>query len=251
MITCEVCVEGFSGAAAAEAGGGHRIELCAGLIEGGTTPSFGALSLVLERLSIPAVVLLRPRGGDFLYNDAEFDTMLRDIEVVRDAGAFGIATGVLTEDGHIDTARFERLITVARPLSVTCHRAFDMTRDPREALETLVELGVDRVLTSGQQPSVPEGIELISELVDLADGRITIMPGCGITEANVRAIVEKTGVEEVHFTAMSQQESGMTFRNSRPFMGSVEIAGEYDLKLTDPERVRGFVNAVKGTIQGG
>lgn len=246
MITCEVCVEGFSGAAAAENGGGHRIELCAGLIEGGTTPSFGTLSLVLERLSIPTVVLLRPRGGDFLYNDQELDTMLRDIEVVRDAGAFGIATGVLTADGCIDAARFERLIDAARPLSITCHRAFDMTRDPIEALETLIELGVDRVLTSGQQPSVPEGIELISELVDLADGRISIMPGCGVTETNVRDIVEETGVLEVHFTAMSQHESGMTFRNPRPFMGSVEIPGEYDLQLTDPDCVRRFVTEVMG-----
>ncbi len=245
MITCEVCVEGFSGAAAAEAGGGHRIELCAGLIEGGTTPSKGTLSLVLERLSIKTVVLLRPRGGDFLYTDAEFDAMVRDIEVVRDAGAFGIATGVLTANGQIDVERFERLIAAARPMSVTCHRAFDMTRDPIEALETLVELGVDRVLTSGQQPSVPEGIELIRELVQLSVGRIEIMPGCGIEESNVREIVEQTGVREVHFTAFSHQESGMTYRNPRPFMGGVELPGEYDLQLTDPERVRGVVGKVE------
>jgi copper homeostasis protein len=246
MITCEVCVEGFSGAAAAEAGGGHRIELCAGLIEGGTTPSLGTLSLVRERLSIKTVVLLRPRGGDFLYTDEEFDTMLRDIEVVRNAGAYGVATGVLTEDGRIDAARFERLTAAARPLSVTCHRAFDMTRDPKEALETLIELGVDRVLTSGQQPSVPEGIELIRELVDLAAERIVIMPGCGIEEGNVREIVEATGVCEVHFTAFSQQDSGMTYRNSRPFMGGVELPGEYDLQFTDPERVSGFLREVAG-----
>ena len=248
MITCEVCVEGFSGAAAAEAGGGHRIELCAGLIEGGTTPSMGTLSLVLERLSIKTVVLLRPRGGDFLYTDVEFDTMLRDIELIRDAGAYGIATGVLTEDGRIDTARFEKLIATARPMSVTCHRAFDMTRDPREALETLIGLGVDRVLTSGQQPTVPEGAELIHELVQLSAGRIAILPGCGIDEDNVREIIEKTGVREVHFTAFSQKESGMTYRNPRPFMGSVEIPGEYDLQLTDPERVRGIVRQFEGKI---
>ena len=241
MITCEVCVEGFSGAAAAEAGGGHRIELCAGLIEGGTTPSMGTLSLVLERLSIKTVVLLRPRGGDFLYTDEEFDTMVRDIEVVRDAGAYGTATGVLTTDGRIDAGRFERLVAASGSLSVTCHRAFDMTRDPIEALETLIELGVDRVLTSGQQPSVPEGIGLIGELVDQAAGRIEIMPGCGIEESNVREIVENTGVREVHFAAFSQHESGMTFRNPRPFMGAVDLPGEYDLQLTDPDRVRRIV----------
>lgn len=246
MITCEVCVEGFSGAAAAEAGGGNRIELCAGLIEGGTTPSFGTLSLVLERLSIPTVVLVRPRGGDFLYNDDEFDTMLRDIEVVRDAGAFGVVTGVLTSDGKIDVERFEKLIAAARPMSITCHRAFDMTRDPREALETLIDLGVDRVLTSGQQPSVPEGLELIGELVELAAGRVSIMPGCGIEEGNVREIVEKTGVREVHFTAFTHRDSGMTYRNPGPFMGSVQIPGEYDLQLTDPEQVRRFVSKVEG-----
>lgn len=246
MITCEVCVEGFSGAAAAEAGGGHRIELCAGLIEGGTTPSMGTLSLVLERLSIKTVVLLRPRGGDFLYTSEEFDTMLRDIEIVRDAGAYGIATGVLTEDGRIDTARFERLIAAAGPLSVTCHRAFDMTRDPSEALETLIELGVDRVLTSGQQPSVTEGLELIGELVEQSAGRISIMPGCGLDEGNIRGIVEQTGVREVHFTAFTHRDSGMSYRNPRPFMGSVELPGEYDLQLTDPERVRGLVGQVEG-----
>ena len=246
MITCEVCVEGFSGAAAAEAGGGHRIELCAGLIEGGTTPSMGTLSLVLERLSIKTVVLLRPRGGDFLYTDEEFDTMVRDIEVVRDAGAYGIATGVLTANGTIDAARFEKLIAASRPLSITCHRAFDMTRDPREALETLIELGVDRVLTSGQQPSVPEGTELIGELVELSAGRIVIMPGCGIEKSNVREIVEKTGVHEVHFTAFSHQESEMIYRNPRPFMGAVDLPGEYDLQLTDPARVGGIVREVAG-----
>jgi len=246
MITCEVCVEGFSGAAAAEKGGGHRIELCSGLIEGGTTPSFGTLSLVLERLSVETVVLLRPRGGDFLYTDEEFDTMLRDVEIVRNAGAYGVATGVLTSDGQIDVERFDRLIAAARPMSITCHRAFDMTRDPREAIETLIDLCVDRVLTSGQQPSVPKGIELIRELVDLAAGRISIMPGCGIDEGNVREIVEKTGVKEVHFTAFSHQDSGMTFRNPRPFMGGVELPGEFDLQLTDPERVRGVVREVEG-----
>ncbi len=245
MVTCEVCVEGLSGAAAAEKGGGHRIELCAGLIEGGTTPSLGTLSLVLERLALPTVVLVRPRGGDFLYNDEEFDTMLRDIEIVRDSGAFGIATGVLTEDGSIDASRFERLIAAACSLSVTCHRAFDMTRAPADALEVLIDLGVDRVLTSGQQPSVSEGANLISELVEQSNGRISIMPGCGITDANVRGIVEHTGVHEVHFTAFSKGKSGMMYRNPRPSMGSIEVPGEYDLQLTNPERVLRIVGEVE------
>jgi len=245
-LTCEVCVEGVEGALAAEAGGAHRIELCAGLVEGGTTPSAGTLSQVLERVSIPTMVLVRPRGGDFLYTDDEMDVLLRDVEAIREAGAHGIATGVLTQDGRVDTRAMEPIMAVAGPLSVTFHRAFDMTRDPWESLEALLGLGVERVLTSGQARSVPEGLVLIRELVAAAGDRISIMPGGGIREENARNIVEQTGVSEIHFTGSTTVESAMDFRNPRPLMGSDRVPGEYERILTDPERVRRIVGAATG-----
>jgi len=244
MITCEVCVEGLPGAMAAEEGGAHRVELCAGLVEGGTTPSLGTLGLVLERIGIDAVVLVRPRGGDFLYTPDELDTILMDVGTVRGAGAFGIATGVLTRDGAVDVGAMERIMEAAGSLSVTFHRAFDMVRDPGEALETLIGVGVDRILTSGLERSVPEGQALIRELVQLADGRISIMPGGGLNQGNIREIVEDTGVREVHFTALSRWESPMAHRNLRPLMGANGVPGEYERITTDPAGVRAVVGSI-------
>jgi len=246
MITCEVCVEGLPGAIAASEGGGHRIELCTGLVEGGTTPSPGTLGLVLERVGLDVVVLVRPRGGDFLYSQSEVDTILRDVEAVRKAGAFGIATGALTRDGSVDEGAMRRIREAAGPLSVTFHRAFDMTRDPWEALDALVHLGVDRVLTSGHARSAPEGRERIREAVERAGGRISIMPGGGLREGNVREVVRYTGVTEVHFTAFAESESPMTYRNLRPRMGGERIPGEYERIETDPDRVRAMVGALEG-----
>lgn len=244
MITCEVCVEGLPGALAAAEGGAHRIELCAGLVEGGTTPSLGTLRLVLDRVGIDTVVLVRPRGGDFLYALEELDTLLMDVGTVRDLGAFGIATGALTAQGTVDVVAMERILEEAGPLSVTFHRAFDMVRDPGEALETLVGLGVDRILTSGQHRSVPEGQDLIRELVRRAGQRISIMPGGGIREGNIREIVRATGVREVHFTALSYRDSPMVHRNLRPLMGADRVPGEYERISTDPEEVRRVVGAL-------
>ena len=241
MITCEVCVEGVPGAIAAEAGGADRIELCAGLVEGGTTPSFGTISRVLDTLSIPTVVLIRPRGGDFLYTAEESEALLRDVKYIRDSGAFGIATGVLTRDGDVDVPAMEQIMDTAGSLSVTFHRAFDMTRDPYQSLETLIQLGVHRVLTSGQERSVPEGMDLIGGLVELAKGRTSIMPGGGIKADNIQHIIRKTGARELHFTAFSSQESPMAHRNTRPLMGSDRVPGEYEKLVTSPEAVRGIV----------
>ncbi len=244
MVTCEVCVEGFSGAQAAAEGGAHRIELCAGLVEGGTTPSHGALALAVERLKIPTMVLIRPRGGDFLYSDEELETMLRDISLAREAGAFGVATGALTKDGRVDEEAMDRIRDAAGSMSLTFHRAFDMVRDPLIALETLIELGVDRILTSGGERSVPEALEPLQALVGTAGDRISIMPGGGIREANIREIVEKTGAREVHFTAFSRWESPMAFRNPRPLMGGDSLPGEYERIGTDPEEVRRIMEAL-------
>ena len=245
LITCEACVEGIPGALAAQSGGAHRIELCAGLVEGCTTPSGGTVSMVLRKLAIPTVVLVRPRGGDFLYSTEEMEGLLRDVEAIRKSGAFGIATGMLTADGRVDTEAMGELMKVAGPLSVTFHRAFDMVRDPFEALSTLVDLGVHRILTSGQDRTVLEGMSLIGGLVKAAGSRISIMPGGGIRAGNVRRIVEETGVREVHFTGFKSSESLMVHRNTRPLMGSDRVPGEYERLGTDAERVRGVVQAVR------
>ena len=245
-ITCELCVEGIQGAEAAAAGGAHRVELCAGLVEGGTTPTQGTLSLVLETVSIDTVVLVRPRGGDFLYSEVELEVMLRDVHAAREAGAFGVATGALTMEGLVDREATTRLQEAAQGLSFTFHRAFDMTRDPFEALETLVELGADRILTSGQARDVPEGLGLIKELVAAAGDRIIVMPGAGIREDNIRYVIQESGAREVHFTAFSQGESPMVHRNPGPLMGAQRVPGEYELQWTDPEAVRAIMGAAAG-----
>lgn len=246
MITCEVCVEGLAGALAAAEGGAHRVELCAGLVEGGTTPSPGTLGLVMERVGIDTVVLIRPRGGDFLYTRDELDTILVDVGAARGSGAFGIAIGALTPQGAVDLETMGRIVDAAGPMSVTFHRAFDMVRDPGEALEALIGLGVARVLTSGQARSAPAGSATIRGLVRQAKDRISIMPGGGLHEGNVRRFVEETGVGEVHFTAFTRWESPMAHRNPLPLMGADRVPGEYERITTDPEGVRRVMGALAG-----
>ena len=234
----EICVDSVTGALAAERGGADRVELCANLKEGGTTPSAGCIRHLRRLLKIDLQVIIRPRGGDFLFEPDEMETMKEDIRVAKELGANGVVTGCLTADGDIDRSRTEELTSLARPMNVTFHRAFDMCRDPRAALEKLVDLGVDRILTSGQKASCVEGIELIAELQNLAKGRIVIMPGGGINEANVQQIVERTGVAEVHLSASKTVNSQMRFRNFDCFMGSASRDSEFTWRGTDEEAVR-------------
>jgi copper homeostasis protein len=218
------------------------VELCAGLVEGGTTPSLGTIAQSLELVSIPIVVLLRPRGGDFLYDGLEIETMIRDVRNVRELGVYGIATGMLTREGDVDVPTMGRIMEEAGDLSVTFHRAFDMTRDPYRSLEALASLGVDRILTSGQERSVPEGIPLIRKLSVSGGDSLSIMPGGGIREENVQEIIRETGVKEVHFTAFSRFESPMSHRNARPLMGNERVPGEYERWTTDARCVRSIVS---------
>jgi copper homeostasis protein len=239
----EVCVDSIESALAAERGGATRVELCSDLLEGGLTPSYGVLNVARERLAIGIMAMVRPRGGDFCYSEAEFAAMLHDVRVAKEVGANGIVFGVLTPDGEVDVERSRQVIDQARPLAVTFHRAFDMTRDPFVALESLVALGVDRILTSGQEPSVLEGIELIAELVERAGGRVIIMPGGGITDRNVGRIRARVPVNELHFAGGEPVEGRMRFRNPRVFMGGTLRPPEYTLDLLQPSYVERVIAA--------
>lgn len=239
----EVCLESIDSAIAAERGGAQRVELCAALTEGGLTPSIGLVEQCRAAVDIDIMVMIRPRGGDFLYTDWEFAAMARDIERVKTTGVTGVVLGLLLADGRVDTVRTRELIELARPLQVTFHRAFDMTIAPLDALDDLIELGVDRLLTSGQAPSVPEGLPLIAHLVKLAADRITIMPGAGITPANLREVLQSTGVVEFHATAFEDFDSPMRYRNEDVYMG-VPGRPEYARREVSVEAVRAFWEAL-------
>ena len=237
MIKTEICINSPESAAAAQKGGADRVELCANLLEGGTTPSIGAVQTARDAIDIGLHVIIRPRGGDFLFNDFEVDTMKRDIEAMKKIGIDGIVIGSLTQDAEIDIPQTEALMDIARPLSVTFHRAFDMCHDPLAALETLIDLGVNRLLTSGQEESVIEGMDLIKELNEKAGDRLIIMPGGGITPRNLNKLVEYTGVKEVHFAAMRTVASGMAFRNERVYMGGTLRPPEYESQVADDQLI--------------
>jgi copper homeostasis protein len=182
--------------------------------------------------------MIRPRGGDFLYNSYEYHAMKRDIYQCQRLSVDGVVFGILNPDGTLDKKRCKELIDRARPLKVTCHRAFDMTRDPFQALEDCIEVGFDRILTAGQQAQASKGAELIGELIKKANGRIHIMPGSGINESTVAEIVSRSGAREIHFSATAFQESTMVFRNEEiAGMGSDE-GSEFSLRTVDPERVK-------------
>ena len=241
-IRVEVCANSLASALAAQEGGAARVELCVALAEGGITPSAAAIELAREKLLIGLHVLIRPRGGDFCYDDPEIELMLRDIAFCKRAGVDGIVAGVLSPDGPVDVPRTRELIAAARPMSVTFHRAFDMTADAFRALDDVLALGVERLLTSGQRGSAMEGKELIAELVHRAGDRLIIMPGAGINETNVRELIKATGVREVHLSGQKRVPSRMEFRNPHVFMG-VPGLPEYEIGVTDAERIRRVVKA--------
>jgi copper homeostasis protein len=241
----EICVEGIDGAVAAQEGGGDRIELCASLLEGGITPSFGMIRAALKLCWLPIHVILRPRGGDFLYSDAEFATMLDDAAELKKLNAAGMVIGCLTEDGRVDEERMRALIEAAQPLRVTCHRAFDMTRDPEEALETLIRCGVHRVLTSGQQARAVDAIPLLKKLNRQAKDRIIIM-ACGeLAPDSIAQVVKETGGTEFHFAALKTVPSGMAHRNHEVGMGGTELDREYSNTVTDPDLIRATIAAAR------
>ncbi|MBE0539796.1 MAG: copper homeostasis protein CutC [Verrucomicrobia bacterium] len=241
-ILIEVCANSLESALAAEAGGAARVELCSALIEGGVTPSLAAIELARERLRIGLHVLIRPRGGDFCYNNTEFALMQRDIEFCKSAGADGVVIGALQPDGSVDLTRARELIAAARPMAVTFHRAFDMAADAFQALEDIITLGAERLLTSGQRGSAMAGKELIAELVRRAGERLIVMPGAGVNDGNLRELIAVTGAREYHLSGQKKVGSRMVYRNPHVFMG-VPGLPEYEIGVTDTEMIRRVVQA--------
>jgi copper homeostasis protein len=241
----EVCVEGIDGLLAAQEAGADRVELCASLVEGGITPSLGTVRTALAQATVPFHVIVRPRGGDFLYSEAEFRSMIADVEALRDLGVAGVVIGCLNADGTIDETRMAELVKAAGPLAVTCHRAFDMTRDPKEALEALIRCKVGRVLTSGQRDTAVEGAPLLAELVKQAGNRIIIL-GCGaLAPETVGDVRRQTGLAEMHFAALKDIISGMKYRNSRVGIGGTDLDREYRNTVTDRDQVAATIAAAR------
>lgn len=228
----EIATTDYATTAAAVAGGADRIELCSALSEGGLTPSFGLVRQCREAFSLPLFPIIRPRGGDFRYSDEELAVLESDLRACKDLGCDGVVLGLLKKDGTLPLQKLARLVEAAYPMDVTFHRAFDRCLDPLEAMEQLIELGFQRILTSGQRPTAPEGAELIASLVHAAAGRITIMPGSGVRPENIRALANTTGATEFHASLRSRRDSTMIFRH--PAFG----ASDFQLDAIDPEEVR-------------
>jgi copper homeostasis protein len=238
-VLLEVCANSVTSALAAQSGGSARVELCENLYEGGTTPSHGEILMARKLLHIKLYVLIRPRGGDFLYSDIEFETMGADVRYCIEAGCDGIVIGILNADGSIDKARCMKLISVAKQwgLGVTFHRAFDVCADMDQALEDIIEMGCERILTSGGKSTAMEGVSTLASLIKRAAGRITIMPGSGINETNVADLVYFTKATEVHSSARVRVQSKMDYKNDHIVMGD-NYGDEYANDVTDTGRVK-------------
>lgn len=236
-VLVEVCVDSIDGALEAAYGGANRLELCGELLQGGVTPSAGLIGAVWECVEIPVFVIIRPRPGDFLYTHDERDVMLRDIEFAKSQDVDGVVFGALTAEGEIDVDAMRELVDAAGALDITFHRAFDFVRDQQAALEALIDLGVDRVLTSGGAPSALEGAEMLAKLQAHAGDALTILAGGSVTADNVSELVRRSGVWEVHVRATRTIESGMTHRRREITLARPAPGGDYSRIVTHADEV--------------
>lgn len=232
----EVCTDSVESAIAAKKGGADRIELCSNLIIGGTTPDRKLYQMIQNETGIPARILIRPRFGDFCYSKYEKELILEQIQVFREEGAAGVVIGALLPDGSFDLEFMEQCVKAAGNCKVTCHRAFDMCKDPENALEELIRLGVDTLLTSGQKPSAIAGADCLEELSKKAAGRIHILAGAGVSDAVIKPLYER-GIRQFHLSAKRELESKMQYRNTQVNMGLPGMS-EYMIWQTDEEKVR-------------
>lgn len=232
----EVCAYSLRSCLTAQQAGAGRIELCGGMAEGGTTPSAGLLQLARQQLTIPLYVMIRPRGGDFLYSETELAVMKADIILAKSMGADGLVLGILQADGRINEEQTRTLVELAKPLPVTFHRAFDMAYDPFEAIEAIVRTGCVRILTSGQQQTAEQGLSLLQQLAVKAAGRIEIMVGAGVNAQNAPQLIE-AGVNALHLSGSQPEDSLMRYRKSAVSMAT-SIPGEYDYIEASEEKLR-------------
>jgi copper homeostasis protein len=238
----EIATNDFVTTKAAVDGGADRIELCGALSEGGITPSYGIIKNCREAFTTQLFPIIRPRGGDFLYTEQEFMVMLDDVKKCKELGCDGVVIGLLDKQGNIDTERTARLIDEAYPLRITFHRAFDRCNDPFLALEQLIKLGCERILTSGQKPNVMDGIELVTQLIAAANGRIIIMPGSGVRKENIQELAGKTGAIEFHSSLRGKASSEMDFIHPE-FAGSMESYSNPSLSPVDVIDLRTALNS--------
>jgi copper homeostasis protein len=246
----EVCAGSLQSVIEAGKGGASRVELCDNLFEGGTTPSAATIEMASRAVDIPVYVMIRPRGGDFLYSGIEFEIMKRDIVLAKKYGAAGVVSGLLLPDGSVDVLRTGELAGIARDLgmAMTFHRAFDMAADPYEALESIIETGCERILTSGGENKAIDGKHLIKKLVAAAAGRISIMAGSGINPENVKDLIEYTGITEVHISGKRRIAGGMVYRNPKINMGGLPGIPEYETDITDSVTVAKIVEQGQMTV---
>ncbi|HLT92987.1 MAG TPA: copper homeostasis protein CutC [Membranihabitans sp.] len=241
----EVAANSYESAKIASQAGADRIELCSNLEIGGTTPSPGQLRCVKKNLTIPVHVLIRPRGGDFVYSESELEEMIESIDYCRTLGVEGVVFGVLTPEGSVDEGKTRYLKEHTEGLITTFHRAFDMVTHQDHALETIIELGFDRILTSGGQESTPEGIRQIASLVELARGRITIMPGGGINENNIEDVIQFTGATEFHLSGKMVVKSPVEYRNKALELVDPDLIHPYNYHQTSYEKIKRVMEKVK------
>ncbi len=227
----EICVFNISTAIAAEKAGADRLELCENYANGGTTPSYGFLKTVKEKISIPVFPMIRPRGGDYFHSEDEFNIIQKDVLLCKELGFEGVVFGLLKKDGSIDTEKIKRLVEISYPLEVTFHRAFDRCINPLQSLEEIIECGCQRILTSGQVPNVINGKDLIKQLIEQADERIIIMPGSGLRSSNVVELKEFTGATEFHTSARKVIPSPTTFINEK-------IKEDFSIDFIDEEEIK-------------
>jgi len=241
----EICVDNVESAIEVQVAGANRIELCDNLLEGGTTPSMGTIISARNNLDIDINVIIRPRGGDFLYTDLEYDIMRRDIEICGENGVNGIVIGILRNDGAIDLERTAKLVELAIPMSVTFHRAFDMCADPIQGLEDIISAGASRLLTSGLKDNAIDGAEMIARLILQARNRIIVMPGSGLNINNIASVAKLTSAKEFHLTGRKVIDSEMTFRREEISMGGVQGIFEFSRKVVDPVIIKNIINILK------